>query len=316
MENKLTFEADGEGYQQVMVELEVSLTEKIQQAAKAKMMTVSDYIRFLVFAHFKPLDDGTAEIKQLISGPTRNSVVFVTDDGFPKQGWRKAAHNSFRVFDGSGTLVVSQGRYFILTAHHTAFSSPLPSYHPLVPVSREGKSYITKVRNKGRYQTFDYEMLEFVNREEEEHLGQMLGGISLLTEPITKGAFCFQLGYPNSWPNNLKHQNRIAGFHHLADSVMDYLPAGTPLDLVLSAGYVTSVEAISELPSFSIDARSGHGNSGGGVFVLNHSEAPLLAGIFTNTLGNQEVQGNAPHTPPTEGMAGQCVPTWLANLVH
>ena len=120
-----------------------------------------------------------AEVKKLTSTESQNYEVVNLASTY-SSGWQKAALNSFRVYDGSGTLISANGRYFVLAARHTIHAILQPFRGQGVPISYDGKVFLPKIRAREHYPTLDYAILEFIDRNEEEFLANKYGGVAII----------------------------------------------------------------------------------------------------------------------------------------
>lgn len=200
-------------------------------------------------------------------------------------GIKKAKLCSFRVADGSGTLIKYKERYFVLTAKHVLGSVDRTK----IPVSNGGQVFLMKVIKEQRKeisgeigagggkispQEYDYAILEFSQKKEEEQAKRSFGGIELLQQNLNLQEFVFLLGYPNSWPDNNNHKYKW-------DHGEKTIEPNTKFNLVLTTGILL------EICSANLEAscRSGNGNSGGGLFVFGKDNIPYLVGILHSSNG-------------------------------
>lgn len=258
------------------------------------------------------------EVKNLTSTESKNYEV-VNLASTCSSGWQKAALNSFRVYDGSGTLISANGRCFVLAARHTMNAILQPFRGQGIPISYDGKVFLSKARTREHYPTLDYVILEFMDRKEEEFLANKYGGVEIVNSPVEEGEFIFQLGYPNSWPKNQKHLQLI---HQIEisnrsrptqNNILSLMPENFEFSLVLTSGVITSVMK-EDSKLFTASARSGHGNSGGGIFVLREGQA-FLAGVFTS--GGEGQDGNAPLSQGVRSSMpdSESIATWLPDFL-
>ncbi len=218
------------------------------------------------------------EIERLVDVPTRNHEVILLPNKSNISGWQRAALCSFRVLDGSGTLVKIGERVFIVTVQHVMnFLASITKGK--IPINRDGKVFFMKhVKPTNSILGLDLQdpvILEFINPEDEILVKETYHGVEISKEKPKVNDFIFQLGYPNSWSANKTHMRTMDRINSHANPE-DIIHPETLFNLVLSAGNITFIDEPQSI--FRTSSRSGSGNSGGGIFILS-CETPLLIGV-------------------------------------
>ncbi len=231
----------------------------------------------------------------------RNSVAVVVHGSAyarRRNGAIVRADDRRAVIVGGGTIVRVRERLVVVTAAHVV--PPMDRRGGISVVTVDGQNYSMRlILHGGR--RYDVAILTFGDQDIEHDVAARFSGVTLAPSQVAAGDFGFHIGFPKTWqdPAAARREGRRPAFATAAepDATMS---RDLSAPMVLNSGVVS----VSRPTFVHLSARIGHGDSGGGLFVLDDKGSPLLVGP-ASTVRIREGDGNPPQSTPLGPVIGR-----------